>query len=108
MAEIQLSWTKLPDDTSDVDSIEVWRCDDGSVTTEEQFQAELDKTTTVGITSGFTDLDYNSSDPGLNDTVNPYSTTTYNYAVVAKNAYGYKVGASTPDGTAVSSVEVIV
>ena len=108
MAEIQLSWTKLPDSTSDVDSIEVWRCDDGSVTTEEQFQAELDKTTPVGISSVFTDLAYNSSNPGSNDPVTPYATTTYNYAVVAKNAYGYKVGARTLDGTAVSSVEVVV
>ena len=108
MAEIQLSWTKLPDSTSDVDSIEVWRCDDGSVSTESQFQTELDKSSPVGISSVFTGLAYNSSAPSSNDIVDPSSTTTYNYAVVARNAYGYKVGASTPDGTAISSVEVTV
>ena len=100
MANINVTWTALGASVDDVDSVEVWRCDDGSKTTETHFQSELDGSKS-GITLVEDGLAKTSSALTTPDSV---SAGTYYYCVAAKNTGGYKVGAG--DGTAVESIVV--
>ena len=100
MANINITWTPLAGSVTDVTSVEVWRCDDSSKTTEAHFQAELDGTPSA-ITLVEGSLAFDSSSVTSPDVQN---AGTYYYCVAAKNSGGYKVGNG--DGTAVASVVV--
>tara|TARA_B100000963_G_C22523670_1_gene624257 strand:- start:505 stop:810 length:306 start_codon:yes stop_codon:yes gene_type:complete len=100
MANINITWTALAGTVTDVTSVEVWRCDDLSKTTEQDFQDELDGTPSA-ITLVENGLDFDSSSVTSPDVQN---AGTYYYCVAAKNSGGYKVGNG--DGTAVAFVTV--
>ena len=100
MANINVTWTALGSGVDDVDSVEVWRCDDESKTTESDFQSELDGSKT-GITLVEGGLAKTSD---AITTPDPVDAGTYYYCVAAKNTGGYKVGAG--DGTAVGQIVV--
>lgn len=100
MANINITWTALAGSVTDVDSVEVWRCDDSSKSSENDFQSELDGSKS-GISLVEAGLDFDSSSVTSPDSV---TTGTYYYCVAAKNAGGYKVGSG--DGTAVASIVV--
>lgn len=100
MANINVTWTALGSGVTDVDSVEVWRCDDLSKTSESDFQTALDGDKT-GITLVEGGLSKTSDTITTPDEI---FTGTYYYCVAAKNTGGYKVGAG--DGTAVGQIVV--
>lgn len=115
MANINVSWTPLANTVTDVDSIEVYRCDDLSKTTESEFQTALDSYFSDSSTNDLASLNLVEVETGLGatsqtltsaDSVSPQVTTTYYYCVVAKNQGGYKVGNGSGDEGAVDSILV--
>ena len=109
MANINVSWTTNPADTSDIDSYEVYVCDataTGHFTTAAELQTKLD-----AIQGGQTPasqglvLVESITDLTAKTISNPYSTPadgTYHFGVAAKNQGGFKV----EDNTSVGSVVV--
>lgn len=115
MANINVSWTPLANTVTDVDSIEVYRCDDASKTSESDFQTALDSYFSDSITNTLASLNLVAVATGLGatsstitpaDSVSPTVDTTYYYCVVAKNQGGYKVGNGSGDEGAVDSIPV--
>ena len=113
MANINVSWTALANSVTDVDSIEVYRCDDASKITEDHFQTALDSYFADSSANPLSSLNLVEVETGLGafsstltspDVVTPTVDTTYYYCVVAKNQGGYKVGNG--DDGAVDSILV--
>ena len=105
MANINVSWSTNPADTSDIDSYEVYVCDatpTGHFGTATALQAKLDaihaatdpaaETAAQGLVlvKSITDLTAKSIAPDVYSTPGP---GTYHFGVAAKNQGGFKVEA---------------
>lgn len=97
MANINISWTTNPTDTSDIDTYEVYVCDataNGHFTTAAQLQTKLDAIQ-GGSNAGAQNLELVESiiDLAALSTSSPKTLTTgsYHFGIAAKNQGGFKV-----------------
>ena len=97
MANINISWTTNPADTSDITSYEVYVCDataNGHFTTAAQLQTKLDAIQ-GGSSAGAQGLELIESITDLTalSTTSPKTLTTgsYHFGIAAKNQGGFKV-----------------
>ena len=110
MANINVSWTALPSDPGDIDSLEVFRCDGvNHIDNEAGFQTALDSyhggatLASLNLVEVATGLAWDAANIGStpHTIAGTGSDVTYHFCVAAKNAGGYKVGSSaTPSSVA--------
>ena len=105
MANINVTWTTNPVDTSDIASYEVYVCDGspaGHFTTDAEFQTKLDAIH-GGATVASQGLDLIESITDLNATSitapHTLSAGSYHFGIASKNQGGFKVG----DGSSATS-----
>jgi len=98
MANINISWTTIPADTSDIASYEVYVCDataNGHFTTAAQLQTKLDAIQGGATTAAAQGLELVESITDLTalSTSSPKTLTTgsYHFGIAAKNQGGFKV-----------------
>ncbi|HAT53209.1 MAG TPA: hypothetical protein DCS80_08140 [Betaproteobacteria bacterium] len=97
MANINISWTTIPADTSDIETYEVYVCDataNGHFTTAAQLQTKLDAIQ-GGATAGAQGLELVESITDLTalstSSPKPLTTGSYHFGIAAKNQGGFKV-----------------